>query len=64
MIKANYLAQYLKDAKNEIKKVTWPTKREIRQHTLLVIGISLGVALFLGLIDYVLTTVLQTIIIQ
>ncbi|MEI6288254.1 MAG: preprotein translocase subunit SecE [bacterium] len=62
MTKINQLVQYLKDSKDEIKKVSWPTKKEIRQHTLLVIGISIGVALFLGACDYVLTLGLQKII--
>lgn len=38
-----------------MKKVTWPTKKETYNYTLLVIGISIGVALFLGLLDYLFT---------
>lgn len=62
MAKINALTQYVKDSKNELKKVTWPTKKEIKQHTLLVIGISLAVAAFLGIIDYLLTLGLGQII--
>ncbi len=54
--------QYLKESKKEIKKVSWPTRKEIKQHTLLVIGISLVVAFFLGAIDYILTIILGKII--
>lgn len=64
MSQINKLTQYLKDSKNEMKKVTWPSKKEIRQHTLLVIGISLGVAAFLGLVDYILTLGFERIIIK
>lgn len=56
------ITQYIKDSKNELKKVTWPTKKEVKQHTFLVIGISVGVALFLGLVDYILTFGLEKII--
>ncbi len=58
----NKLVQYIKDSKDEFKKVTWPTKKETKSHTLLVIGISLGVAAFLGLADYILNIVLSKVI--
>ncbi|MFA5124426.1 MAG: preprotein translocase subunit SecE [Patescibacteria group bacterium] len=55
-------AKYLKDSYAEMKNVTWPTKKEIKQHTILVIGISLAVALFLGLVDFLLTVGLENLI--
>jgi len=48
-------AQYLKESFFEMKNVTWPTKAEIKQHTILVVAISLATAAFLGLCDYVLS---------
>lgn len=50
--------QYLKDSRIELKKVVWPTKNETINLTLLVILISLGVAFFLGLIDWILNFIL------
>lgn len=47
-------ARYLKDSYTELKNITWPSKEEVKQHTILVITISLAVALFLGLTDYIL----------
>jgi len=44
-------ANFIKEVRLEIKKVTWPTKKETLNHTLLVIGISLGVAFFLDVCD-------------
>ncbi|MFA6227887.1 MAG: preprotein translocase subunit SecE [Patescibacteria group bacterium] len=55
-------AKYLKDSYAEMKNVTWPTRKEIKQHTILVIGISLAVALFLGLVDFLLTLGLENLI--
>jgi len=49
---SNKIIAYFKEAKSELKKVTWPTKKETIKHTLLVIGISLAVAAFLGALDY------------
>ena len=58
----NRLTRYLKESKDELKKVVWPTRQETVRNTLLVIGISLGVALFLVLMDYILNFGLQRII--
>jgi len=58
----NKITNYIKESIAEMKKVTWPTKKETRNYTLLVIGISIGVALFLGLLDYIFTTGFQLII--
>ena len=58
----NRVIDYLKGSQIELKKVIWPSQKEITQHTMLVIGISLGVAAFLGLADYLLTILLQTVI--
>ena len=48
----NKLVNYIKESRLELKKVTWPTRKEAIQHSLLVIGISLGTAIILGLADY------------
>jgi preprotein translocase subunit SecE len=53
---------YVRESRDELRKVVWPTRRETLNHTLLVIGISLAVAAFLGVIDFGLTSVLQTFI--
>ena len=45
------ITNYVKSSIEEMKKVTWPTKKETYNYTLLVIGISLALAAFLGLLD-------------
>ncbi|MCU0679032.1 MAG: preprotein translocase subunit SecE [Planctomycetes bacterium] len=47
------ISEYIKGSIEEMKKVTWPTKKETKNFTLLVIGISLGMAAFLGALDYI-----------
>ncbi|MFH0852033.1 MAG: preprotein translocase subunit SecE [bacterium] len=47
------IANFLKEVKVELKKVTWPTRQETIKYTLLVIGVSAGVAIFLGGLDYI-----------
>lgn len=58
----NKIATYIRESIAEMKKVTWPTKKETYNYTLLVIGISLGVALFLGILDYIFAQGFQFII--
>lgn len=58
----NKLIQYIKGSAEEMKKVTWPTKKETYNYTLLVIGVSLATAIFLGALDYIFTEGLQYII--
>lgn len=60
--KETKFVRYLSDSKNELKKVAWPTKNETFKHTLLVIGISLFTAAFLGVLDYVFSKLLSTIL--
>ncbi|MHB8904094.1 MAG: preprotein translocase subunit SecE [Patescibacteria group bacterium] len=49
----NKLTNYLKESVAEMKKVTWPTKKETYNYTMIVIGLSLGVAIFLGAWDFI-----------
>jgi len=56
------ITAYFKESVSELKKVTWPTKKETYNYTLLVIGISLGVAVFLGLLDYIFTQGFQALL--
>jgi preprotein translocase subunit SecE len=55
----NKIVNYIKSSIEEMKKVTWPTKKETYNYTLLVILISLGVAAFLGALDFIFSTLLQ-----
>jgi preprotein translocase subunit SecE len=56
------LINYIKASHQELKKVVWPSKKEVIQHTMLVIGISLAVAIFLGAVDYLLILLMRIII--
>ena len=53
---------YLKEVRVEMKKVNWPTREETIKYTLIVIGVCLGVALFLGGLDYAYTALLNKFI--
>ncbi len=47
----NATIDYLRSAKNELGKVTWPSKDQTVRYSVLVIGASLAVAIFFGVMD-------------
>lgn len=53
---------FLKEVRLEMKKVNWPTRKETIKYTLIVIGVSIGVAVFLGGLDVIFTTILNKFI--
>ncbi|MDD5032827.1 MAG: preprotein translocase subunit SecE [Candidatus Pacebacteria bacterium] len=53
------LVNYLKGTKAELGYVNWPTKKQTVNFTLLVIGVSLLVAAFLGFFDTIFTFLLE-----
>ncbi|MEF3692362.1 MAG: preprotein translocase subunit SecE [Candidatus Moraniibacteriota bacterium] len=55
---------FILDAKAELIKVNWPTKKQALNYTLIIIGVSLAVALFLGGLDYLFGMILKKFIIK
>lgn len=60
----NKITLFIKEAKEELRKVNWPTKKQTVNFTLIVIGISLGVAAFLGGLDYFFGEVIRVFVIR
>lgn len=58
----NALTQYLVSSYAEIRKVTWPTKQQTISYSILVICLSLGLAVFFAVLDYIFNSVITTII--
>ena len=56
------LIDYLKGSREELSKVVWPSRETITNHSAMVIGISIAVAIFLGAIDFALSKVLEVVI--
>lgn len=55
--KENRIIRYFKQTRAELKKVTWPTREEAIRLTGIVLAVTVVMAVFLGLLDYLLTTV-------
>ena len=55
---------FLREVQDELKKVVWPTKEEVIRLTGVVILVSLFVGLFLGGADFILTKLIELIVIR
>lgn len=56
------LSQFLRDSKTELKKVKWPTRKELLASTAVVIVLTLFVAFYLGLVDFGLMKIIKAIV--
>jgi preprotein translocase subunit SecE len=57
------LKSYIQDSYREFHRVNWPTKKETVRLVLVVIGLSLGVAVFLGVLDMIFVYLLEKFVI-
>ena len=58
----NKATKFLKEVQTELKKVTWPTREQAIRLTGIVVGVSLVVGLYIGVLDYALTKVVGLIV--
>ncbi len=56
------ITQYIKEVIAESKNVTWPTKSQTIAFTIAVMVVSLAVAYYLGLLDFLFKQGLDSII--
>jgi preprotein translocase subunit SecE len=56
------IRQFLEDVRIELKKVSWPTFEELRGSTYVVLSLSLLLSIFLFIVDFILTQVLNIVL--
>jgi preprotein translocase SecE subunit len=44
--------QYFKDVRSELRHVAWPTRAQTVTYTVVVVGVSLAAAVYLGILDF------------
>jgi preprotein translocase subunit SecE len=54
--------EYVKDVRIEMSKVSWPTREELRESTLVVIVMVFVIAIFIGIVDRALSLAFEAII--
>ncbi|MBN2039543.1 MAG: preprotein translocase subunit SecE [Spirochaetes bacterium] len=57
----NQVVTFIKEARDELKKVTWPERDEITSNTIVVIVAVVVVSVFLWVVDTSLTTLMKAV---
>jgi preprotein translocase subunit SecE len=58
----NITSQFLRECKVELKKVKWPTRKELMAATAMVIILVLIIAFYLGVIDRILVEIIKRVV--
>lgn len=56
------IKKFFEESKTEFRHVNWPTRDEAVRLTAVVVGLSLGLAVFLGAFDYFFTRLMRLLI--
>ena len=56
------LTEYVKDVRIEMSKVSWPTRQELQESTLVVIVMVVIVSIFIGIVDRGLSLAFEALI--
>ncbi|MBI2023808.1 preprotein translocase subunit SecE [Candidatus Giovannonibacteria bacterium] len=56
------ITNYFKETRQELKHVNWPSRDNTVRFTVLVIAVSIVIAIFLGLLDFIFQYLLNTFI--
>ncbi len=53
------IIDYIKDTKAELRHVSWPSRKQAMGFTVVTVIISIAVAVYLGIFDYIFTQILR-----
>lgn len=59
--KSGKFLQYFKDLKSEIKKVVWPSKKQIGNNTLVVCGFLVVAGVLVLIVDFLLSALMNLV---
>jgi preprotein translocase subunit SecE len=54
--------KFITEVRDELKKVTWPTRPQVIRMTIIVIGVTVAVSAYLGGLDFLFTKLSSIII--
>lgn len=60
--KLQALVRYFEDAKTELGKVSWPTRKEVKVTTIAVLILVVVMSIFLGIADLLLSKIMESIL--
>jgi len=56
------IKQFFSETRVEMRKVTWPTRDELKESTKIVIVATFVVTVFIGIIDQILTLIVRRLL--
>jgi len=59
---ANRITKFLSEVKSELKKVTWPSRDELKGSTMVVIVLTFLLAFFIGIVDFFISKIITFLI--
>jgi preprotein translocase subunit SecE len=54
--------KYLSEVTEEVKKVTWPSRQQTIDMTILVVGVSLLIGVYIGTLDFLFQELLAKVL--
>ena len=54
---------FLKEVFLEAKKINWLSRKELFKYTIVVLSVSIAIALFLGGLDYIFSSIIKRLLI-
>ncbi|MCD7727760.1 MAG: preprotein translocase subunit SecE [Ruminococcus sp.] len=58
----NRIVKYLRDLKSEIKKVVWPSRKQVLNNTGIVLAVMVIMGVFLACVDYGLSFLVELLL--
>lgn len=58
----NRVIKYFNETRAELRRVTWPTREETKNLTMIIVAATVAMAIFLGSLDYIFQIVVAGII--
>ena len=56
------LSRFYRETVGELRKVTWPTRQEATNLTIIVVLVTFGMSAFLGIVDFLFTRLFALIL--
>jgi len=60
--KENAVVRYFKETRAEVRKVSWPSREEAINLTIIVMTVTIAMAAFLGVVDFLFSRLFRLII--
>ena len=58
------IKKFLREVRNELRKVNWPSRKELMAYTAVVLVTVFLVATFIGIVDLIFSRVISALILQ